>query len=162
MRILILVTIVLFPLMAMTAPADSLFYETGGGFLYSTGSTANFLRYRHETTPLFGYSSYYEASYASWNGPDHDNAVGLARGIRWAGTDDDGLTFTAGVSHIRRTTDNLGQPFEFYLRLAYEKNIGKALLSVGWIHYSDGKFIFGWSGPNDSENFATVSVGMHF
>ncbi len=120
------------------------------------------LFYRHETMPLFGLDSYYEFLYASWNGPDHAEAVGLARGIRLAGTADEYLSLTGGLSRISRTTSNLGQPFEFYGRLAYEKNAGRALFSMGWIHYSDAKFLFGWSGPNNSENFVTLSLGIIF
>ncbi len=149
-------------LRALPAFGDSLSYEVGAGFYFSSGTTANLLRYRHETSTLFGFSSYYEASYASWNGPDHADALALARGIRLTGSGDENLNFTFGLSHISRTTANLGQPFEFYTRLGFEKSIGKALFSVGLIHYSDGKFIFGWSGPNNSENFATFSIGLLF
>jgi Lipid A 3-O-deacylase (PagL) len=150
----------LFP--ALPALADSLSYEAGIGFYCSEGATAHLLRYQHETVPLFGLSSYYEASYASWNGPNHADAFGLARGIRWGRTADEYLSLTVGLSHISRITDNLGQPFEFYGRLAYEKNVGKALFSMGWIHYSDAKFLFRWSGPNKSENFWTLSIGVLF
>ena len=144
------------------ASADSLSYEAGSGFYFSEKADADFLRYQHETEPLYGFSSYYEGSYASWNGPDHAEAVGLARGIRWMSNDDEYVSFAAGLSHISRTTSNLGQPFEFYVRVAYEKPFGKALASIGYIHYSDAKFLFRWSGPNNGENFATLSLGMIF
>ncbi len=162
MKSLFLFAAILFLFPALSASADSLSYEAGIGFYASEGTTAYLLRYRHETRPLFRLSSYYEASYASWNGPDHSEAIALARGIRWERTADDYLSLTVGLSHISRTTNNLGQPFEFYGRLAYEKKIGRALLSIGWIHYSDAKFIFGWSGPNKSENFGTLSLGVLF
>ncbi len=156
--------VVTFLLLFPTPPvsADSLSYEAGVGFFFSRSTTAYLLRYRHETSSLFGLSSYYEASYASWNGPDHNEAIGLARGIRWPRTTDGHLSLTAGLSRINRTTSNLGQPFEFYGRLAYEKNVSKVLFSIGWIHYSDAKFLFGWSGPNKSENFLTLSIGILF
>ncbi len=150
----------LFP--TLSASADSLSYEAGVGFYFSEGTTAYLLRYQHEAAPLFGLNSYYEASYASWNGPDHNEAFGLALGIRWPKTADEYLSLTTGLSRISRTTSNLGQLFEFYGRLAYEKNVGKAHFSIGWIHYSDAKFLFGWSGPNKSENFLTLSIGLLF
>jgi len=159
-RFLFAIIMVLLP--AWSASADSLSYEVGTGFHFSTGATANLLRYRHEVDPLFGRSSFIEISYATWNGSNHTDAIALARGIRWERTADEYLSFTFGLSHISRTTANLGQPFEFTIRLAYEKSIGKALLSIGWIHYSDGKFLFRWSGPNNGENFATLSVGFLF
>jgi hypothetical protein len=150
----------LFPI--LTASADSLSYEAGIGFYFSTSSNMYLLRYQHEAAPLFGLSGYYEASYASWDGHNHSEAISLARGIRWPRTADEYLSLTAGLSHISRTTLNLGQPFEFYGRLAYEKKIGRALFSIGWIHYSDAKFLFHWSGPNISENFWTLSLGVLF
>jgi hypothetical protein len=162
MKKLLLCAAITVLLPALPALADSLSYEAGIGFYFSKSATANLLRYRHEVDPLFGLSSYVEASYASWNGPNHAEAIALARGLRWATTVDEYLSFTMGLSHISRTTENLGQPFEFYFRLAYEKSAGKALFSIGWIHYSDGKFLFRWSGPNNSENFATISIGLLF
>jgi hypothetical protein len=162
MKRLFLFAAIIFLFPCFSASADSLSYEAGVGFYFSTGTNTYLLRYQHETVPLFGLSSYYESSYASWNGPDHAEAVGLARGIRWARNADEYLSFTIGLSRISRTTSNLGQPFEFYGRLAYEKNIGKALFAIGWIHYSDSKFLFGWSGPNNAENFATLSLGTIF
>lgn len=150
----------LFPI--LPASADNLSYEGGFGFYFSKSSNMYRLRYQHEATPLFGFSSYYEASYAAWNGPCYSEAVGLARGIRWARTTDEYLDLTIGLSHISRTTSNLGQPFEFYERLAYEKKVGRALFSIGWVHYSDAKFLFGWSGPNIGENFVTFSIGLLF
>ncbi len=152
------VSILLFP--ALPASADSFSYETGLGFYDSEGSRVNLLRYRHDAGPLFGLDGFYEASYASWNGPYHDEAFALARGIEWLKTDDHYMSFTLGLSRITRTTGNLGEPFQFYIRFGYEKTVGRALFSLGWIHYSDGKLIFGWPGNNNSENFATFSVGI--
>ena len=149
-------------LATLPASADSLSYEAGAGFYFSERSKANFLRYHREAEPLFGYDSFYEVSYASWNGPDHAEAVGLARGIRLEKNAGEYPSISLGLSRISRTTSNLGQPFEFYGRLAYEKKWGKALLAIGWTHYSDAKFLFQWSGPNNAENFATVSMGMLF
>lgn len=146
----------------LPASADSLSGEAGLGFYFSTDTKAYFLRYQHEAAPLFGFNTHYEVSYATWSGPDHAEAVALAWGIGWARIPDENLSLAAGLSRISRTTSNLGQPVEFYGRLAYAKSVGKALFSIGWIHYSDAKFLFGWSGPNNSENFATLSIGMLF
>jgi hypothetical protein len=162
MKRLLLAAAIMFLFPVLPASADSLSYEAGAGFYFSGSCTAYLFRYQHEAAQLFGLSSYYEASYASWNGPDHSEAIGLARGIRWPRTADEYLSLTAGLSHISRTTSNLGQPFEFYGRLAYEKSIGTALFSIGWVHYSDAKFLFHWSGPNISENFLTLSIGVLF
>jgi hypothetical protein len=162
MRSLLLIAAIALLFPALPASADSLSYDAGVGFHFSSGSTVNLLRYQREARPLFGYSGYYEAMYTSWNGPDNAKAVGLARGIRLATTDNQYLSLTGGLSHINRTTSNLGQPFEFYGRVAYGIQVGKAIFSIGYVHFSDGKLFFGWSGPNYGENFVTLSLGMSF
>jgi hypothetical protein len=162
MRSLLLVAVIMLSLPALPASADSLSYDAGVGFHHSEGSTLNLLRYQHEARPLFGYSGYWEAMFASWNGPDNAKAVGLARGIRLMTFEDQYLGLTGGLSHITRTTSNLGQPFEFYGRVAYVIHSGKAIFSIGYVHFSSGKFFFRWSGPNYGENFVTLSVGMSF
>ena len=158
--LLVAAIILLFPV--LPASADSLFYEAGVGFYFSSGSAVNLLHYQHEARPLFGYSGYWEAVYASWNGPDNAKAIGLARGIRLETTENQYLGLTGGLTHINRTTSNLGQPFEFYGRVAYVINAGKAVFSIGYVHFSDGKFFFRWSGPNNGENFVTLSAGLSF
>lgn len=146
------------------APTDAagLFIEGGEGFYFSHNTEVIVVRIRLDASRLFDRESFYEAAYASWNGHEHDEAIAIARGIRWAGTGDSSVSLTAGLSHIQRTTSNLGQPFEFYGRLAFDKEIGKAVVSIGWIHFSDAKFLFQWSGPNNAENFLTLSLGMYF
>jgi hypothetical protein len=162
MKSLLLIAAIMLLFPALPASADSLSYEAGVGFYFSSGSTVNLLHYQHEARPLFGYSGYYEAVYASWNGPDNAKAIGLARGIRLATFEDQYLSLTGGLTHINRTTSNLGQPFEFYGRIAYVIQVNKAIFSIGYVHFSDGKFFFGWSGPNNGENFVTLSLGMSF
>jgi hypothetical protein len=145
------------------AAAAGLFVEGGEGFYRSHNTEAVLLRYQIKASKLFDRESFYEASYAYWNGSNHDTAFSIARGIRWwERTGHEALSLTAGLGHIDRTTSNLGQPFEFYGRLAYDKPLGMALLSVGLIHYSDAKFLFRWPGPNNGENFLTLSLGMIF
>jgi len=151
---------ILFP--ALPASADSLSYEAGVGFHFSSGSTINLLHYQHEAKPFFGHSGYWEAVYAHWNGPDHADAIGLARAIRLETTENQYLSLTGGLTHINRTTSNLGKPFEFYGRIAYGINVGKAIFSIGYVHFSNGKLFFHWSEPNNGENFVTLSIGMSF
>jgi len=158
---LLIVTPALFFLPAAAAAAG-LFVEGGEGFYRSHNTEAVLIRYQLEASKLFDQESFYEASYAYWNGSNHDTALSIARGIRWERTEHDALSLTVGLGHIDRTTSNLGQPFEFYGHLAYDKPLGPALFSVGLIHYSDAKFLFRWPGPNNGENFLTLSLGMNF
>lgn len=139
-----------------------LFVEGGEGFYFSHNTEVVLVRYQLEASALFNEESFYEVSYAAWNGRNRNEAVGLARGIRWERTADDSVSLTMGLSRIDGTSMNLGQPYEFYGRLAYEKQLGRALISVGWIHYSDAKFLFQWPGPNTGENFLTLSLGANF
>jgi len=162
MQLRIVVAALLFSLAAFPVFADGVFVEAGTGLLYSTGTNATLARYQHDTSRLFGLESFYEASYASWSGLDHNEAIGFARGLRWEYERNVSLTADMGAAHITRTTGHLGTPFQFVFRFSWDKRFGPADLSVGWIHYSNGKFIFHWAGTNDSENFLTLSLGMFF
>lgn len=162
MRLRTLLSVLLFSLVPLPVFADGLFVEAGTGLLYSTGTSATLARYQHETSTLFGHESFYEASIASWSGQARDEAIGFARGVRWKYENNVSVSSDIGAAHISRTTEHLGTPLEFYFRFSWEKRMGGAEISVGLIHYSNGKFIFGWSGPNDSENFLTLSLGMVF
>ena len=151
-----------FSLYAWTACANGLFIEAGPGVNSSQGSTYTAVRYQKETSKLFDTDSFYELSYASWNGPNNNNALSFARGLRWTGTANTYDSADIGVGHINRTTGNLGTPFQFYLRFAYGIKVGTVDLSLGFIHYSNGKLIFQWQGPNNGENFPTFSLGITF
>ncbi len=142
--------------------ADGLFVEAGPGIFYSEDTTVSLVRFQKDTSKLFGHESFYEAAYASWNGENSNRAVSLARGLRWG---DPGRAYRSadiGICHISRTTGNLGTPFQFYFRAASGMKVGGTDLSIGFIHYSNGKLVFRWHGPNRSENFLTVSIGLTF
>jgi hypothetical protein len=151
-----------FSLCASTASANGLFVEAGPGILTSQGSTYIAVRYQKETSKLFDTDSFYELTYASWDGPNNNNAISFARGLRWTGTANNYGSADIGVGHINRTTGNLGTPFQFYLRLAYGIKVGTVDLSLGFVHYSNGKLIFGWQGQNNGEDFPTISLGITF
>ncbi len=97
-----------------------------------------------------------------WNGKYHADAVGLAGGIRWDGRDDRYFSAALGGCRISRKTDNLGTPFQFYIRLGAGIRTSRYDVSFGLVHISNGKLLFGWNGPNKSENFITLSVGGLF
>ena len=149
-------------LASSNAAADGLFIEAGPGWFRSTGAMLSLVRFDKDTSALFGQESFYEFSYASWDGKNRNRAVSIARGLRWKATPPFFWTFNGGISHVYNVTNNLGTSFQFYFRGSYGVKVGRADLSIGLIHYSNGKLLFGWNGPNDGENFATVSVGMIF
>jgi hypothetical protein len=143
--------------------ADAAFFVDGGeGFYYSHNTEIVMVRYQLDASALFNEESFYEIFYGAWNGANRNEAFGLARGIRFKRPKDEFVNLTMGLCRIDRTSRNLGQPYEFYGRLAFEKRLGTTLFSVGWIHYSDAKFLFHWPGPNSGENFLVLSVGAFF
>jgi hypothetical protein len=154
--------IILLLISAAPVLADGLFVEAGPGFYYSGDTTVMLVRYQKSASALFGHDSFYEATYASWNGPNHADAFSLARGLQWEFEDNVYVSADMGLGHISRTTGNLGTPFVLAFRFASGKRVGSADFSLGLIHYSNGKFVFGWTGPNNSENFLTCSFGMTF
>ena len=162
MKLRITLVATFFFLYSSTASANGLFVEAGPGVSSSQGSTYTAVRYQKETSKLFDTDSFYELSYASWNGPNKNNALSFARGLRWTGTANTYGSADIGVGHINRTTGNLGTPFQFYLRFAYGIKAGAFDLSLGFVHYSNGKLIFGWQGPNNGEDFPTISLGITF
>jgi hypothetical protein len=151
-----------FSLYGWTACANGLFVEAGPGVFSSRDSTYTAIRYQKDTSKLFNTDSFYELSYASWNGLNNNEALSFARGLRWTGTANTYGSADVGIGHINRTTGNLGTPFQFYFRFAYGIKVGAVDFSLGFVHYSNGKLIFGWEGPNNGEDFPTFSVGMTF
>ncbi len=142
--------------------ANGLFVEASPGIFFSGDTTVSLVRFQKDTSRLFGHESFYEAAYASWNGTNSNRAVSLARGLFWGDRERAYRSADLGICHISRTTDNLGTPFQFYFRAASGIKVGRADLSIGLIHYSNGKLVFRWSGPNKSENFITASIGLTF
>ncbi len=142
--------------------ADTLSLETGQGFHHSGETQALFVRYQKDAPLLFGQKGFYEGSAGAWNGPNRVETAGIARGLRfdWGGTDYFSAQF--GLNYITRRTENLGTLFQFASRLAIGRSIGEYDVSLGYVHFSNGKYFFGWDGPNYGENFVTVRIGRKF
>ena len=136
--------------------------EAGTGFYYSDNAEALFLRYQRDATPWFGLTEYIELSLGGWNGPTGTEAIGISRGAAWFWTTKYYLAGSAGIGYIADKTDNLGTHFQFLFRVALGRRGETYDLSVGWVHYSNGKYFFGWEGPNNGENFITLQVGRVF
>jgi len=162
MKLRIALLAILFSFYACAVCAAGLFLEAGPGVMTSQDSTYTAVRYQKDTSKLFNTDSFYELCYASWNGSNENNALSFARGLRWPVSANTYASADIGVGHIKRTTHNLGTPFQFYLRFAYDIKVGPVDISLGFVHYSNGKLIFGWSGPNNGEDFPTFSLGMTF
>ncbi len=157
-----LLFLVFFSCLAATAHADTISVETGRGFHHSQHTEALFLRYEHEAPALFGYESFYEISAATWNGKNNASAIGVGRGARLSWGNKNYFSASIGPSFINRTTENLGTLCQFSLRFALGRQAGGYDLSLGYNHYSNGKGLFEWKGPNWGENFLTVQIGISF
>lgn len=156
-----LIFLLVFMLTGCPVLANDLFVEAGPGLFKSFYSFGYFVRYHRETSRLFDFPSYYEAVGAYWTNTSHATAFALARGIEWRKEEKQHFLSTDfGVMGISRTTEHLGTRFQFYFRMAYNTAISGREASIGFIHVSNGKLVFGWDGPNNGENFITLSVRL--
>ncbi len=162
MRLWIFICVITLFYFAPPAHADGLFLEGGAGLLFSKNTEAVFLRYQKDAGPLFHHESFYDFSFASWNGPNHDDAVAITRGLKWNWKERNYFSFEAGGAYLKRTSDNLGTRLQFAFRFAFGVRAEKFDISIGYNHISNGKFLFGWSGPNNGENFLSLQIGRVF
>jgi len=145
-----------------TTRADMLSVETGRGFHRSSHSEIFTLRYHWDAPDLLGLPGHYEALLSGWNGKRRASAVGLARSARWHWSDPWYLSGSAGIAYLDRTTDNLGTRYQMAFHLALGRTFGRWDLSAGYAHFSNGKLLFNWDGPNNGENFITIRLGHLF
>lgn len=69
---------------------------------------------------------------------------------------------SGGLGYVARKTDYLGTHPQFLWRLAFGNRFGNYDLSIAQVHYSNGKKIFGWDGPNRGQDFLTLQLGREF
>jgi hypothetical protein len=160
MRLCLVILIPILLYCSKPAHADGVFLENGLGFYKSTDSQAIFLSYQRDSPPLFSLKSYYDVAVGSWNGPNRNNAIVLAKGI-WVNLSEKSyISLEPGGAYLGRTTENLGTRLQFAFRSALGIRIEKFDLSVGYKHFSNGKGIFHWTNKsNFSENFFTFQIG---
>ncbi|HPI93573.1 MAG TPA: acyloxyacyl hydrolase [Deltaproteobacteria bacterium] len=142
-----------------TAYADSVYLEGGQGFHYSSDSQAVFLCYQMDSSPLWLLNTYYAVALGSWNGPEDNNALILAKGL-WIDLDGEVyFTVEPGAAYLGRTTDNLGTRLQFAFRSALGMRVENCDVSIGYKHFSNGKGVFRWTDtPNHGENFITLQI----
>lgn len=131
------------------------------GFHYSTHSEAVFIRYQKDA-PFFGFEGYYEALLGGWSGPNGVVTAGLGRGLRLVSEKGNYLAASAGLAVISDTTHNLGTPIEITFHVSLGRRRDNLDIAIGYVHFSNGKYFFGWSGPNYGENFVTLQAGLWF
>lgn len=142
--------------------ADVMSLEAGIGVHHSGNSEAVFLRYQIDAPLLLGLDGYYEASLGAWNGSNRAGSIGISRGVQWFWGEMGYLAGSAGMAYLTETTDNLGTRFQFLFRAALGRRGDQYDFSLGYVHYSNGKYFFGWDGPNYGENYITLQLGRLF
>jgi hypothetical protein len=142
--------------------AGTISVETGVGFHHSPHTEALFLRCQTKAFELFGLDTYYEGLAGAWNGKNRNEAVALSLGIMIPWHEDDHFFGSAGIGRASRTTDNLGVHFQFTFHVGYTMKFKPVNLSLGYVHFSTGKYFLGWDGPNFGENFLTAQAGWDF
>lgn len=142
------------------ARADTLALEVGGGNLRSHGE-AFFLSWRKPAASLFGHLSYYESTLGAWLGPDANEAITLARGVQ-AALGRYRVAVSAGIGYVTTRTDNLGTHLQFVLRLTLARPLRDYELALAQRHYSNGRLLLDWPGPNRGENFLALELARRF
>ncbi|HWR72854.1 MAG TPA: hypothetical protein VN604_06770 [Nitrospirota bacterium] len=162
-RLVLLAAFVLF-CACCAAPADAgtLSVETGRGFHHSQHAESFFLRYQDKAFEIEGFDAYYEALAGGWNGKNRNEAVALSLGIMLPWHENDWFFGSAGLGRASRTTDNLGVHFQVTFHVGYTMKREPVNLTLGYVHFSTGKYFLGWEGPNYGENFLTLQAGMEF
>jgi len=149
-------------LCAPLADADTLAIGAGYGNIKSQDATAAFLRCQKDAPRLWGRDSFYELALASWDGSNRNNAIGVARGLRWPWSQKNFFSAELGIAYVTRTTDHLGTQGQFFFHGALGHRFGKYTLSIGETHYSNGQKVMHWHGPNVGEDFLTLHLGREF
>lgn len=160
--VLLAAFILLLACFVAAADAGTLSVETGGGFHHSTHTECLFLRYQTKAFELLGFDTYYEALAGGWNGKNRNEAVALSLGIMLPWHENDWFFGSAGLGRASRNTDNLGVHFQITFHVGYTMKIEPVNLTLGYVHFSTGKYFLGWEGPNYGENFLTLQAGVDF
>lgn len=144
-------------LAATPVHADQLAFGLGGG-VHRTHGDFGTLFYHKDVSPLFNLDSRVEFSLASWNGDHSNDALGVARSLRWSWDGKTYLSGSLGLAYVSKTNGHLGGHGQFTLRFALGHRFDKYDLSLATHHYSNG----GTSSPNQGENFLVLGLGREF
>lgn len=137
--------------------ADQLALGLGGG-VHRTHGDLGVILYHKDVSPLFNLDSRIELSLASWNGEHRNDALGVARALRWSWDGNNYLSGSLGLAYVSKTNDHLGGHGQFTLRFALGHRFDKYDLSLSTQHYSNG----GTHSPNQGENFLVLGLGREF
>lgn len=144
---------------SFSANAGLLTLDAGIGNDNTNESNAVFARFQEDTDLLLWYDSFYEITVGAWDGPSKNQIIGISRGVYLTSLPKNYISISGGVGLVANETIHLGTHFQFLFRLAFGRKFGKYDVAISQYHISNGKNIFGWNGPNVSENFLTLQFG---
>jgi hypothetical protein len=121
-------------------------------------SGALFARYIGDTsTQMLVGHNFYEWSLGAWDGRYRNNAVGLALGTRgqWNPYH---LDASIGAAYLEHKTGLSGTHQQFIVRVGGGIALDNLEINIFATHYSNGKVLFGWDGPNAGYDFITLQL----
>lgn len=153
--------LILLILLPPAVRADLIGIDVGRGnhnTRHITGSTAVFFRYARDLTPWHDIPLYAEFLAGRWNGIYENQSFSLGLGARYPFSPHWSLGGSAGVGYVHERTSHLGTHPQFVFRFGVNYRIGRTELSLTQRHYSNGKGLFQWEGPNVGENFIVLGL----
>ncbi len=138
--------------------ADMVGIDVGRGNHNSKKSSAAFFRYVRELPAWQNMPLYGEFLAGRWDGAHDNQAFSLGLGTRYPLSERWSLGGSAGVGYVENRNSNLGTHPQFVFRFGINYRIGRAELSLTQRHYSNGKGLFQWDGPNVGENFLMLGL----
>lgn len=147
------------------SPADLVGIDVGLGnhnTKQETGSTAVFFRYARDLAPWHDMPLYAEFLAGRWDGIYENQSFSLGLGARYPLSPRWSLGGSAGVGYVHKRNSHLGTHPQFVFRFGVNYRIGNAELSLTQRHYSNGKGLFQWEGPNVGENFLMLGLAWEF
>lgn len=142
--------------------ADLIGIDVGRGNHNSRDSTAVFFRYVRdlrlwERMPLYG-----EFLAGRWDGAYENQSFSLGLGLRYPLPDNWSLGASGGIGYVHERNNHLGTHPQFVFRFGINYRFGKNELSLAQRHYSNGKGLFQWDGPNVGENFIMFGLAREY
>ncbi len=154
--------LILLALLPTALHADLVGIDVGRGNHNSKNSSAAFIRYVRELPAWQNMPLYGEFLAGRWDGAHENQSFSLGLGTRYPLSERWSLGGSAGVGYVHERNSHLGTHPQFVFRFGVNYRIGKTELSLTQRHYSNGKGLFQWEGPNVGENFIMFGIAWEF
>lgn len=142
--------------------AEMVATEIGAGIRQSNDSNLLRVRYAEDWAPVDRLMSFVDLSASTWGGDNANNAIAGGLGLRYDLPRENYISASMGLAYVSDETENLGTHGQLQFRFALGHRFERYDFSIGYTHYSNGKGVFNWDGPNRGEDFITLQLGYHF